>query len=1046
MPKQPTAKHHPNVTGSSVTSQHSRDKQEPEESARLDEGFDTEARAAQPFHPLAYPTCLTDSRYLSGTSAWVEHIPFAFACIELLRPRVFVELGTHKGDSYCAFCQAVDTLRLATKCYAVDTWKGDEHAGFYDDSVFRELKAYHDPLYGSFSRLIRSTFDEALEHFPDRSVDLLHIDGLHTYDAVSHDFEAWLPKMSERGVVLFHDTNVRERGFGVGKLWTELARRHPAFEFVHGHGLGVLAVGSEVPEALLSLTAADQATTQLVRSVFFDLGKKAAFLGEPRRERARGELAAARAEIERLRGELTAGNAEIEGLRAELAARSSEAGALAEEVKRLWAELGKVSAQAIKSTSRVNSIKRSLIWKVVKPAWRLEARLRRGTLHRISHRTKAQYYDNVPPQKPMLSSRAPQPDEALIAKSEIFDSDWYLAQNPDVAKAGMDPVAHYLATGAAEGLDPSPWFSTVGYLRQNADVRAARINPLVHYLKHGYREGRSARPVCHKNNPTFPRFGDPEYGSKIKVLAYDSDTKPDLPDDLSICVHLHLYYPELASEFAACLQNIPVAFVLLISVPEAEDSVRWQRYFSDALSLARHVIVKRVPNRGRDAAPWILYFADEIARHSIFCHIHTKQSMHSKAHRNWRRYLIHNTLGSPAVVNQIIGMFLDNSCLGLVFPAYYGSLRAQPNWGRNRETIAQLYGAITDAPLPADSPDYPAGSFFWARVETLKPLFGLNLGLNDFDEETGLVDGTLAHAIERLIGLLPATVGMSADCITVDVAYNMTNYWDEHRRLGTRLRPVRSGYTRPSNSPVVASPRRIAVYTCVAGGYEDPIPLLNPEDGVDYFFFTDRDDTCPQGFNIRRCNYIDPDPRRTARYVKTHPHFFLSDYDAAVWIDSNILFAESVLKYVAMLDEARADLGLIAHPVRDSFIEEAHEVMRLGLDSNDILREQIRRYTSEQLSTRSRLYETGFFICRPQSPTLGAFMNIWWSEINRYSCRDQISVGFAEIKSGIKTTLLMDEGRSVRDHPDFVMFGHEFRDRAKVVGWLNGDVPGHRNV
>ena len=110
-------------------------------------------RAPKRFNPLDYALCLSEPRYLSGTSAWVEHIAFAFACIEMLRPRVFVELGTHKGDSYCVFCQAVDTLRLATKCYAVDTWKGDEHAGFYDESIFRELKAYHDPLYGSFSRL-----------------------------------------------------------------------------------------------------------------------------------------------------------------------------------------------------------------------------------------------------------------------------------------------------------------------------------------------------------------------------------------------------------------------------------------------------------------------------------------------------------------------------------------------------------------------------------------------------------------------------------------------------------------------------------------------------------------------------------------------------------------------------------------------------------------------------------------------------------------------------------------------------------------------------
>jgi len=293
--------------------------------------------APRRFNPLDYPLCLTDPRYLSGTSAWEEHIAFAFALVEMLRPRVFVELGTHRGDSYCAFCQAVDILRLATKGYAVDTWKGDEHAGFYGDSVFRELKAYHDPLYGSFSRLIRSTFDEALDHFPDGSIDLLHIDGLHIYEAVRHDFQAWLPKMSARGVVLLHDTNVRERGFGVGKLWTELTRQYPAFEFVHGHGLGVLAVGSEAPEAVLSLASADQTTTQLVRSVFFELARRTA--------------------TDRLRTELATSAGKIKQLRAALEDRDRKIAQLEEKTR---------------------AIKESVVWAAVRPIWRIEHRFSRS--------------------------------------------------------------------------------------------------------------------------------------------------------------------------------------------------------------------------------------------------------------------------------------------------------------------------------------------------------------------------------------------------------------------------------------------------------------------------------------------------------------------------------------------------------------------------------------------------------------------------------------------------------------------------------------------
>ncbi len=109
--------------------------------------------------------------------SWLEHIPFAFWVIDVLRPRVFVELGTHSGNSYGAFAQAVQHLGLDSAGYAVDTWKGDAQAGFYDESVFVDWKDYHDRRYSAFSTLIRSTFDDAAAHFSDGSVDLLHIDG-----------------------------------------------------------------------------------------------------------------------------------------------------------------------------------------------------------------------------------------------------------------------------------------------------------------------------------------------------------------------------------------------------------------------------------------------------------------------------------------------------------------------------------------------------------------------------------------------------------------------------------------------------------------------------------------------------------------------------------------------------------------------------------------------------------------------------------------------------------------------------------------------------
>lgn len=227
------------------------------------------------FNPLDFPICTRPPQRHNVTSAWMGHVPFAMCLMDMVKPRLLVELGTHWGVSYCAFCQAIKELRLSTKCFAVDVWESVQHPAFvaYGNGVLNHLKAHHDERYGLFSTLVQAPFDGALDHFKEGSIDVLHIDGCHSYEAVKHDFETWLPKMSERGVILLHDNEVRDdETFGVWRFWDEIKQKYPHFGFHHSCGLGVLAVGESVPDGLRSLAGLSQTDGDPIRRYFENLG------------------------------------------------------------------------------------------------------------------------------------------------------------------------------------------------------------------------------------------------------------------------------------------------------------------------------------------------------------------------------------------------------------------------------------------------------------------------------------------------------------------------------------------------------------------------------------------------------------------------------------------------------------------------------------------------------------------------------------------------------------------------------------------------------
>jgi len=349
---------------------------------------------------------------LGPQMSWLEHAPFAFWLVDALRPRTLVELGTHGGFSYFTFCEAVQRGMLDTRCYAIDTWTGDEHAGFYGEEVFGEVASHNARRYAAFSTLLRSTFDAAASHFSDGTIDLLHIDGRHFYEDAKHDFETWQPKLSAAAIVLFHDVNVRERGFGVFRLWEELRARYPHFEFLHGHGLGVLAMGTHLPASLRDLfaAAAEPETTTHIRTAYARLGTAVSLslrehelvekvediaakaeglttqLAQQRLETGtlREELAAQAAKAQAVLGEVSALAEALAGekgrtadLESQLARSSTEAARLETELAAQTAQATRLEAEAARRAAEAESSARILEAEVARRAAEAESSVRR---------------------------------------------------------------------------------------------------------------------------------------------------------------------------------------------------------------------------------------------------------------------------------------------------------------------------------------------------------------------------------------------------------------------------------------------------------------------------------------------------------------------------------------------------------------------------------------------------------------------------------------------------------------------------------------------
>ncbi len=332
-----------------------------------------------------------------------------------------------------------------------------------------------------------------------------------------------------------------------------------------------------------------------------------------------------------------------------------------------------------------------------------------------------------------------------IINNCAFDVKFYKSQRPRNLAAQIFPIQHYVLWGEKQGLWPNPNFSPSAYLANNPEFADEIQRPLWHYLTVG--KARQLRATPFPPDPTtLP-------ADLAAIPSAPNPVNPRIQSDLAIVVHVFHY--ELWEEIAAALRHIPQSFDLYCTVIRREG---FDPLVADIHASFPNARVLCFPNHGRDIFPFVhLVNSGIFSSYAAVCKLHTKKSVHLEDGDRWRSELIAGILPSSAQIRGVLDAFLADPKIGAVVSD--SNLMAHPHlWGANRPRVTDELGRIG---IAADrfKLSFPGGSMYWIKPEALRLLQSMNFCAEDFEREEGQLDGTLAHAIERIMGFLVQHAG-----------------------------------------------------------------------------------------------------------------------------------------------------------------------------------------------------------------------------------------------------------------------------------------------
>ena len=235
-----------------------------------------------------------------------------------------------------------------------------------------------------------------------------------------------------------------------------------------------------------------------------------------------------------------------------------------------------------------------------------------------------------------------------------------------------------------------------------------------------------------------------------------------------IAIQIHMYFVELLEEMALAVNNIIYPFDCYITTDTEEKAVMIRKDFFPICN-AKNVYIDVIENRGRDVAPFFVQMSPVVNKYKYIGHIHTKRSLHTDFGDDWRKFLINNLLGTKEYVTGIFKLFEEDVKLGFVMPDVYPVNKNYLKWDGAKESIDMMLTEMGDTVNLPDEPVFPTGNMFWARSSAISIILKQGYSLEDFPDEKGQLNLTLAHSIERIWLYLMKSQGYKYRiCVNID--------------------------------------------------------------------------------------------------------------------------------------------------------------------------------------------------------------------------------------------------------------------------------------